>query len=511
MNIRDDQAPVPAIDGAPLQGEFRTLGEVMAAAATQFGDQPAFEMSNESAPMTYAQWYDRSARLATHLQNVGVERGDVVVTLLPSGYDYAVAVGACVLAGAVATGINDRLGRYEIASIIDQTKPKVVLGGEGLDLPDVPRIGGDALRAAVQGPAITGPVPGQPSDLAVIVWTSGTTGTPKGACWDHASLAAVARSSGPASAPFERRAYPNNWAMAAFMLKLWDQTAFGITTIGMAERWSAQAYRDLIKARQVNFVVGVPTQWEKLLELPEDPDAYQHVRLGLTSSAPISPTVVREVADRLGFRLLCRYAMTESFGTGTGPDDDPDTVAHTVGRPLEGVELRLNDGTGHSVAPGSVGTVQIRTAAQMRGYWGDPERTASVLDADGWLTTGDIGRLDEAGNLVLVGRRTELYIRGGYNVYPREVELVLEEHPGVDEVVVAGFPAPKIGEKGVAFVVPAASWTEPSVTELQAWCTERIADYKRPDDIIFVSDLPRTSAMKIDRAALTDIYESSNG
>jgi acyl-CoA synthetase (AMP-forming)/AMP-acid ligase II len=142
----------------------------------------------------------------------------------------------------------------------------------------------------------------------------------------------------------------------------------------------------------------------------------------------------------------------------------------------------------------------------MRGYWADPERTAEVLNAEGWLTTGDLGRFDKADNLVLVGRRSEMYIRGGYNVYPAEVEAVLGENPGVDQVAVVGVPDPVLGQIGVAFIVPAAG-ADPGLDELRDWCRQRLADYKAPDRVELLTELPLTSMHKVDKKALVKLNQ----
>ena len=195
--------------------------------------------------------------------------------------------------------------------------------------------------------------------------------------------------------------------------------------------------------------------------------------------------------------------MTESPSiTGTEPDDPPEVQYRTVGRPQTGVQVEIVDDAGAPVAGGEVGRVRVRGACVMRGYWGDPDLTAAVLDADGWLTSTDLGRFDADGNLVLVGRSSDMYIRGGYNVHPLEVENVLAEHASVGQVAVVGVSAPVIGEIGVAFVVPAEPGSPPSLDDLRAWVGDRLADYKAPDRLVVLDALPHTAMMKIDKVAL---------
>ena len=213
----------------------------------------------------------------------------------------------------------------------------------------------------------------------------------------------------------------------------------------------------------------MPTQWAKILEEPGlDALDTSTLRIGVAATAPAPPELVEEVTARLGCALVVRYAMTESPSiTGTEPGDPPETLFRTVGRPQPGVEVELRDPTGAAVAAGEVGRVHVRSAGAMRGYWNEPELTADALQADGWLRSSDLGRFDPDGNLVLVGRVGDMYIRGGYNVYPLEVEHVLAEHPAVAEVAVVGLPTDVIGEIGVAFVVAREATAPPGLDELQ--------------------------------------------
>ncbi len=225
--------------------------------------------------------------------------------------------------------------------------------------------------------------------------------------------------------------------------------------------------------------------------------------------------------ETLGAPVVVRYTSTEaSLGTGTVPGDPDEAVATSVGKPVPGVEIQLVGDDGVAVGSGEVGRVRLRSAAVMRGYWGGPPTgpgaaglvfdgpaTDRVLADDGWLTTGDFGYLDDDGRLHLVGRANELYIRGGYNVYPAEVEAALGDFPGLDQVAVVGAPDPVLGEVGVAFVVPAPG-TDPDPVDLLAGLRETaartLADYKAPDRVVVVDRLPLTSMMKVDKRVLAD-------
>ena len=328
---------------------------------------------------------------------------------------------------------------------------------------------------------------------------------PKGAWFDHRALQASAQMSGILSLPFDRRSMPIPFAHAGYMNKLWDQLAFVITCVLLPGAWSAEAMLDLMVKERITGGQGVPTQWAKLVDLPGLAGAdLSSLRLASTGSAPVTPELAEKMRTRLGCPIVVRYACTESSTlTGTEPDDPAEVLLHTVGRPLTGVEMMLVDETGDEVPPGETGIIRMRTRCQMRGYWNDPERTAETMSDDGWIQTGDLGFFRDDGNLVLCGRNTEMYIRGGYNVYPLEVENVLAEHPGVDRVAVLGVPAPVIGEIGVAFVVARDPAAPPSADELKGWCRDRLADYKTPDRVEFVDEMPFTTMMmKIDKKAL---------
>jgi acyl-CoA synthetase (AMP-forming)/AMP-acid ligase II len=496
----------------PLRGRFETVGEVLEAAAGQHADREAY-VEPGGARMTFAGWARASAGLAGALAERGIGRGDVVALMLPSSIDYAVCYAALARLGAVTTGLNTRLGPREVAAVLAGARPALVIRDCSAGLPEpppgTPVLERAELAATFDRPGPAEPTGVSPSDPVVIIWTSGTTGTPKGAWFDHRNLAASAAASGVMSAPYDRRLVATPFAHAGYMSKLWDQLAWGTTLIISPVPWSAAAMARLLRAERITVGGGVPTQWAKLLNEP-DGGPLPDLRVGVVATAPAPPELVQRSVRRLGVALVVRYAMTESPTIcGTEPDDPPDTQFRTVGRPQEGVEVLVTDDEGLPVTAGVVGRVRVRGGCVMRGYWERPDLTAQVLDADGWLLTGDFGRITPEGNLVLVGRASDLYIRGGYNVYPLEVENVLSEHPGVAAVAVVGTPAPVIGEIGVAFVVPADPTDPPSRDELREWTRARLADYKAPDRVEVVDSLPLTVMLKTDRIALRAAAASS--
>lgn len=497
----------------PLRTDATTLDRAFAAAAEQFAGRDAFVEGADR--MTFADWFERSRRVAGDWRVRGVGPGDVIAIMLPPSIDYVVAFGASVLLGAVTTGINTRLGPVEVGAILTKAEASLVVTEGGLPTPVPPGtavVGRDEIAdAARQAPAIDTADPGRtPGDPAVIIWTSGTTGTPKGAWFDHAGLEAAVRTAGVMTAPFDRRLVSTPLAHAGFMAKLWEYLAWGVATVISPSPWTASDMLRLIVEQRITVVGGVPTQWAKLLEQPGIGEAdLSSLRLGVSATAPCPPELVERVVSTLGCPLVVRYAMTESPSiTGTDPGDPPDVQYRTVGRPQVGVDLELRDEDGSPVRPGDTGRIHIKSACAMRGYWNDPEATRAAFDPAGWLRSGDLGHLDAAGNLVLDGRADDMYIRGGYNVYPLEVERVLDEHPKVGAASVVGVDAPVIGQIGIAFVRPVDPLCPPSFDELVSWCRARLADYKAPDRVVMVEELPLTAMLKVDKQALRADFDS---
>jgi acyl-CoA synthetase (AMP-forming)/AMP-acid ligase II len=491
----------------PLRGQFATLAYAMEGAREQFRDREAYV--EDDRRVTFGEWLAASDRVATLLADRGVRAGEVVAILLPTSIDYAITYAAVARLGAIATGLNPRLGPREVAAIFERAAPKLAV------LDDGPRPAGVPAEATVLhrhelgagGSAAPAPLPppaAQASDPAVIIWTSGTTGLPKGAWFDHDNLRAAVASAGVMTAPFDRRLVTTPFAHAGYMAKLWEQLAWATTLVISPTPWSASDMVRLLGTERITVAGGAPTQWAKVLEHPDLAGTdVSRLRLCVAATAPAPPELVERVTRELGCPLVVRYAMTESPSiTGTEPGDDPEILFRTVGRAQDGVQLEVRDEAGAPAAPGDVGRVYVSGACVMRGYWHAPELTDVAIGADGWLRSSDLGRFDPDGNLILVWRADDMYIRGGYNVYPLEVENVLAEHPAVDQASVIGVPAPVIGEIGVAFVVPVGPTLEASADELRAWCRDRLADYKAPDQFVVVESLPLTSMMKVDKAAL---------
>ena len=503
--------------------DLSTIDAVLDRAAQINGEVEAYvEPSVDGGPrrsVTFAEWRRAADVTAALLAQHGVRCDDMVCLVLPPSIAFAILYQGAVRLGAITTGINPRMGAPERQSIFDRMRPALTVIEDGAIDPGP--AAGLVLRLSEVTDVPMRPAPTRPqrssTDPVAVVWTSGTTGLPKGALFDHEALRTVANGTDVLSQPGDRRLSPLPFSHVSYVTRAWDEIANGITTIISPAPWRAETTLAAMVAEDVTVAQGVPTQWALLMEHEELSAAHlPHLRLAGTGAARMAPTQVRALCDRLGVPVVVRYTSTEtSLGTGTRPGDADETVALSVGRPVPGVEMVVVDEGGREVAVGEVGRVRLRSGAVMRGYVGtrahlgrgvppplDPVLTAAVRDADGWITTGDFGVLDEAGNLSLVGRDNELYQRGGYNVYPAEVEQAIDGLHGVGQVAVVAGPDPVLGEVGVAFVVAALGEAPPDLAAVRARVTAQLADYKAPDVVIVLDALPVTAMGKIDKLAL---------
>lgn len=505
-----------------------TVVSVLREAALLNGDveayvEPADAGGGGRRSLTFAEWDRAADGVAGYLEGRGVRKGDVVCLLLPSCIDYAVLYAALLRLGAITSGINPRMGAGEVASVLERAAPVLlVVDPDAAPSPEAPGLAA-VTRAEVAATWDGAPPSSWPdlaaTDPAAVVWTSGTTGRPKGAIFDHANLAAVARGTDVLSQPGDRRISPVPFAHVGYMTRAWDEIAHGVTTVITPTPWRADDAVRIMEAERITVGQGVPTQWALMLASDELTRAdLSSLRVVSTGAARMSAAMIAEMRRRFGVPVVVRYTSTESsLGTGTSLAATDEEVATTVGRPVTGVELAIVDDAGAPVPAGAIGRVMLRSPAVMRGYWGrgpgrgrtvaeliDAEATASVLAADGWLTTGDFGLLTAEGNLQLAGRAHERYIRGGYNVYPAEVEDALATHPAVARAAVVGAPDDVLGEIGVAVVV-AAPGQVPDLASLRAHCAGRLSDYKSPDALVVVDELPLTPMMKVDPVRMRDL------
>jgi acyl-CoA synthetase (AMP-forming)/AMP-acid ligase II len=471
------------------------LAATVREAARRFGDLTAF-VDPDGSRLSYAELDARSDRVAAGLASRGVGAGDRVVLRLPSDTGYVVAYAAAAKLGAVTAGVNPRLAPPEQEALVALADPAVVLD-DPADLAAVARAEGSA--------PVLAPDPDRP---VAIVFTSGTTGLPKGAVFCERQLEAVAATdAGGAWAepgvPGPAMLASTQFAHIGFMTKLGWYLRLATRTYILG-RWRADDALATIAAQRMPSIGGVAPQLALMVRSPEAArHDWDHVRTIVVGGAASPPALVAAVRERFGAAYSIRYSSTESGGCGTGTafDADDDEALHTVGSPRPGVEVAVRSGDGAPVPAGEVGELWLRSPTQMSGYWRDEEATAAAI-VGGWLRTGDLARIDDRGLVRLAGRRTEMFIRGGYNVYPAEVEAALTGHPAVADAVVVPRPDPVMGEIGVAVVVPADPTSPPSLSTLRDHLAGRIAPYKLPEALRVVAELPLTSGQKVDRRAL---------
>jgi acyl-CoA synthetase (AMP-forming)/AMP-acid ligase II len=487
------------------------IGGVVREAARRFRDRVAL-VNHEGAELTYIDLFVHSEAVAAGLAERGVTQGDVVALALPSSFDYVIAYLANARLGAITTGVNPRFSPEERAKVIARAQPKLVIATEDLaeGIPaDVETIG--SLPRSDEKPPL--PLPLDPNRVATIVFTSGTTGEPKGAVFRNRQLAAIAMfdnggvwgNGGPMLSSTEM-------CHVGFMTKLPWYLRAG-SRIHILRKWRAEDALRTISEQKMASVGGIGAQVALMLRLPNFDDFdVSSVKAIVVGGGPSPKALIEEARRRFGAAYSVRYSSTESGGVGTltafdAPDEE---TLYTVGRPRAGIELVIRDDDQKPVPDGEVGEVTLRSPAMLSEYWNDPENTAKTL-RDGWLYTQDLGSIDEAGCLRLAGRSKEMFIRGGYNVYPLEVEAILQSHPEVAHVAVIPRPDDVMGEIGVAVVVPRDPTRTPTLDDLRSFASGHLAAYKLPEALRIVDELPYTGMQKVDRARLQEQEQLQTG
>jgi malonyl-CoA/methylmalonyl-CoA synthetase len=484
-------------------------------------DRPALRFSapdGTRADLTYAELFAESRRLAAGLHARGLRRGDRVAFFVSNRPEFVTAYLAVVRLGAVMVPLNLAYRRREIAHILGDAGPRLLLT-ERSQLPVLEELD-PAERAAevilaeeldsLRGEELQ-PEAVDSDDLAMILYTSGTTGRSKGAMITHGNVLATVTGLLAAWA----------WEPADVLLLtlplfhthglvvgLHCALAAGATVLLRRRFDAAEAARELLGGQPTLFF-GVPTMYVRLIEELRKSGTRPALRLFCSGSAPLSPETFAAFRELTGQDILERYGMTETGMNLSNPYAGP-RIPGTVGTPLPGVSARIVDGDGKDVEPGGEGELLVRGSHVFPGYWNDPAKTAASFLHDDfhgnpgrrWFRTGDLARRDPAtGSYTLLGRRHELILRGGFNVYPREVEEVLASFPGVREAAVVGRPHPEWGEVPVAFLVLDSPVDEAVLT---SWCREQMAGFKIPQEIRYLDALPRNALGKVQKHLLRD-------
>jgi long-chain acyl-CoA synthetase len=430
--------------------------------------------------LSQAALHRRAGGFARFLAGAGVRPGDRVALSIPNNWAFAAALLGALKLGAVVAPLDPRLTTDEHRAILDDLRPRLVaheVVGDEADWPTVTETHAPAL----------------------VLYTSGSTGRPKGAVLSHDALSfAVDSWAGPVMAltpddvvlgvlPFSH-SYGLNGALLAPLL-----TGGAVVTL---ERFGPEDVLEAVAVHRVTVLPAVATMFRRLLGSPAlDRARLGSVRMALSGAAPCPWDLAREWRERTGVRIFRGYGSTELFRPLSYLAADVDDRADAIGRPVPGVDVRVIDDDGHGLAPGELGELLIRTPAAMDGYLGAPDNTREVL-VDGWFRTGDLARVTAEGWVTIEGRKRERILRGGYSVFPQEVESVLLAHPAVGEAAVVGVPHDELGEEVAAFVaLREGECTAPD--ELIAHCKRHLAAFKYPRRVTIVPELPKAATGKV--------------
>jgi HIP---CoA ligase len=463
-------------------------------AADRFGDAEA--VVDGARRLTFTELTDRVRRAAGAFAAAGIEKGDRVAIWAPNSADWIIAGFGLVTAGGVLVPVNTRFRSEEAADIVRRSGAKAVLvekgflGREFLVPDGVPAIDlkSDFLQ---RGAPFECEVSG--TDVADIIYTSGTTGRPKGAMMDHRQTLRMYEEWADLADLREGDRYLIvNPFFHTFGYKAGCIASLlrGATILPVPV-FDVDRVVELVDRERVTMLPGPPTLYHSLLTV-NDQSKLSSLRAGVTGAADIPVELVRRVHEDLPFQtLMTGYGLTEAGNvTLSRPGDSFEDVATTAGLPCDGVEVRIADDR----------EVLVRGYSVMQGYLDDPAATAQAIDEQGWLHTGDLGDLDGAGRLRIVGRKKDMFIVGGFNAYPAEIEGFLLEHPAVAQVAVIGVPDERLGQVGKAFVVPKGATT---AQDLIDWSRNRMAGFKVPRFVEFLDALPLNATGKVMKDRLT--------
>jgi acyl-CoA synthetase (AMP-forming)/AMP-acid ligase II len=492
------------------------IGDIAANNARRYPDKNA--LIDDDRVHTWSQVDDRARRLANYLVAHGLTPGDRVMVIARNCIEWPEISFGLAKAGLVAVPVNIRLAPDEVAHVRDDSGARAVIIhadhaerflAELTDLHLVLTIGPEYESALAAADAKAPQANIAPEDVAVILYTSGTTGRAKGVMHTHRALLYQAADTNLvteanrsdvmlATTPF---------FTAGGMVRTVSWLYLGQTMV-IHQRFDPQAVIDEIERSKITFTTFIPTMLHRTLAILEEGPARDMSSLRRISygSAPVPPGLARKAMDLLGCDLQQRYGLTECGGQATilTPQDHRDivagrnSIATSCGRETPMCVIRVVDADGSDAATGEVGEIVISSPANAVGYWNRPDQTAETFRSDG-LRSGDLGYLDMDGYLHITGRKTDMIISGGFNVYPAEIERVIAHHTGVDLVAVVGAPDPEWGETPVAVVIPKSHVTDRDAlsAELAALCRAELAGYKQPRRFLFWSEFPLGPAGKI--------------
>lgn len=481
------------------------------------GDKPCL-LSPGQQPLTYGDLQKQIAACSLALQHAGLSQGDRVLVIAPKSHTFIVLYLACLASGFIFVPVNPACTDSEAAYFVTDAAPVLVVTGPeraetmagvtGNSLLLTMGAQGEGSLAGLckqQSAAEPAVVLARQDDIAVIIYTSGTTGRPKGAMLSHGNLSCNAKD---LSAIWQWSVndvlihalpvFHVHGLFVALHLPLMHGS-----TMHFLPGFDAHAILGLLAESTV--LMGVPTFYTRLLTLDAlTPTACAGMRLFISGSAPLLPATFQAFRKRSGHAILERYGMSETGILASNPLTG-ERQASTVGYALPGVSTRICDDQGHELPVGAIGTLEVRGANVFRGYWRNPDKTASSFHAE-WFITGDLVQQSADGRLSIVGRGRDMVISGGLNVYPREVEAVLDALPEVSESAVIGVPHPDLGEAVVA-VLALRPGFDPQHKKTLSSAKARLSSYKIPKKLIFVEFLPKNTMGKVQKSVLRDRYQ----
>ncbi len=526
----------PSTETAPRGDlEFGTTPRLVQIAAERHGDAIAFEDESDRTAISYRDFERRVVDAARAFIAAGIEPGDRVAIWAPNIWEWPVLALGAHSAGAIVVPINTRFKGAEAAYVLERSGAKVLatvtdfLDTDYVALLDAACDRGSELRAlqtlvVVRGEPAQGTISFedflhvgkavdeqvardraaavQPDDVSDILFTSGTTGHPKGVRTTHAqNLRAFRTWADVVGVRAGDRYLVINPFFHAFGYKagILASLMCGATLLPHAV-FDAAAVLDRIPRDRISFLPGPPAIFQTILAR-DDLDAFDlsSLRLSVTGAAAIPVSMIIEMRERLGFEtIVTGYGLTEVCGIATmcRHDDDPETIATTSGRAIPGVEVICADERGKEVPRGEPGEILVRGYNTMLGYLDDDAETAATIDPDGWLHSGDIGTMDERGYIKITDRTKDMFIVGGFNAYPAEIEAMMLQHPAIAAAAVVGVPDERLGEVGWAYVV-LRDGAAATGDELRNWCKETMANYKAPRRVEIVDALPLNATGKV--------------
>jgi HIP---CoA ligase len=480
-------------------GRWQTIAEMVLSAADRFGDAEA--VVDGPLRLSFAEVAHRIRCAASAFAKLGIGKGDRVAIWAPNSAQWIIAAFGVLTAGGVLVPVNTRFKADEAADIIGRSGAKAVLAQKGFlgqdyslpvsklpGLPPVIDLNSDFLSSEPE----FGREPEEwldGADISDVIFTSGTTGRPKGAMMNHRQTLRMYEEWATLADLREGDRYLMiNPYFHTFGLKAGLITAFlrGATMLPVAV-FDIDTVVELIERERITMLPGPPTLYHSLLNV-RDKGRLASLRAGVTGAADIPVELVHRIHDELPFQtLMTGYGLTEAGNvTLSRPGDSFEDVATTAGLPCEDVEVRIADD----------GEVLVRGYGVMQGYLDDPAATAQAIDAQGWLHTGDLGSIDDSGRLRIVGRKKDMFIVGGFNAYPAEIEGFLLEHPAVEQAAVIGVPDDRMGQVGKAFVVT-KDGSMLGADDLIGWSRERMAGFKVPRYVEFLDELPLNATGKV--------------